>query len=218
LLNLRRQEQPKVINFVGHSMGGAALFYLDPLRWQMGEETRYSVAPALLLEDEQNRVFYTTLGIGIGIVNLLPVFEIVERALKPNVIEALCHGASHYVKQAHTDQYAATPRGVTASTFVAMGLLNNREIARTFDLFRVILGHRDRLVDVVSMMDLLSELEFPAAHIRVVAGTHYLFSVGIDSAFQHAQNRELIVQDILELHERAYALLRAQSYADPSRH
>lgn len=208
LLGLRHQAQPKVINFVGHSMGGAALFYLDPSLWQSGEETRYAIAPALLLEDEQNRVFYTAMGIGIGIVNLIPVFEIVERALKPQVVDALCQGASQFVKQAHTLQYQATPRGVTAATFVAMGLLNNREIARNFELFRVILAHRDRLVDVVSMMDLLSQLEFPAQNIRVVAGTHYLFSVGVDSVFQHAQNRELVVQDILALHERAYALLR----------
>jgi pimeloyl-ACP methyl ester carboxylesterase len=208
LIGFRAQEQPKVINFVGHSMGGAALFYLDPLRWQMGEETRYAIAPALLLEDEQNRLFYTTLGIGIGIVNLLPVFEIVERALRPGVIDTLCVGASAQVKLAHTEQYQSTPRGITAATFVAMGLLNNREIPRNFDLFRVILGHRDRLVDLVSMMDLLSQLEFPAQNIRVVAGTHYLFSVGIDSVFQHAQNRELVVQDIVSLHERAYALLR----------
>jgi pimeloyl-ACP methyl ester carboxylesterase len=210
LMGFRHQEQPKVINFVGHSMGGAALFYLDPLRWRIGEETRYAIAPALLLEDEQNRVFYTALGIGIGIVNLLPVFEIVERALRPGVIDTLCQGASDTVKGIHAQQYQATPRGITAATFVAMGLLNNREIPRTFDLFRVILGHRDRLVDIVSMLDLLSELEFPASNIRVVAGTHYLFSVGIESVFQHAQNRELVVQDILALHERAYALLRQQ--------
>ena len=205
LMGLRHQEQPKVINFIGHSMGGAALFYLDPLRWKLGEETRYAIAPALLLEDEQNRLFYTTLGIGIGIVNLLPVFEIVER---PGVIDTLCVGASAQVKQAHSAQYQSTPRGITAATFVAMGLLNNREIPRNFDLFRVILGHRDRLVDLTSMMDLLSQLEFPAQNIRVVAGTHYLFSVGIDSVFQHAQNRELVVQDIVSLHERAYALIR----------
>ncbi len=208
LLGLRQQAEPKVINFVGHSMGGAMLFYLDPSRWQEGEYTRFAIAPALLLEDEQNRIFYTALGIGIGIVNFVPVFEIVERALRPSVVDALCQGSSSYVKTAHTEQYQETPRGITAATFLAMGLLDNREISRSFDLFRVILGHRDRLVDLTSMLDLLSTLEFPARNIRVVAGTHYLFSVGIDSVFQHAQNRELVVEDILSLHQRAYALLR----------
>ena len=53
-------------------------------------------------------------------------------------------------------------------------------------------------------MDLLSHLEFPAANVRVVAGSHYMFSVGPEAVFQHAQNRELVVQDILALHHAAY--------------
>jgi hypothetical protein len=37
----------------------------------------------------------------------------------------------------------------------------------------------------------------------VVPGSHYMFSVGRDTAFQHAQNRDLVVEDILTLHNRA---------------
>ncbi len=62
ILKIRRQPgQPnhKVINFIGHSMGGAALFYLDPINWRYGEETRLALAPALLLDDEVKRIFYT---------------------------------------------------------------------------------------------------------------------------------------------------------------
>jgi hypothetical protein len=58
-------------------------------------------------------------------------------------------------------------------------------------------------------MDLLSMLEFPASNLRVVPGTHYMFSVGAESlenAFQHAQARELVIQDVLALHESAYKL------------
>jgi hypothetical protein len=87
-----------------------------------------------------------------------------------------------------------------------MGQLENREIARQWDLFRVMLGHRDRLVGLTGMMDLLSKLEFPASNTRVVAGSHYMFSVGNEdptNAFQHAQNRELVVEDILMLHDTA---------------
>ncbi|MBI1256128.1 MAG: alpha/beta fold hydrolase [Chloroflexi bacterium] len=211
LLKIRRQPgQPnlKVINFVGHSMGGAALFYLNPINWRVGEETRLALAPALLLDDEVKRLFYTALGIGIGLVNRIHVFEVIERAIKPQVLDALTAGASGYVRQLHADQYQKTPRGTTATTFMAMGLLNNREIPRNWDAFRVVLGHRDPLVGLVPMMDMLSKLEFPAANTRVVAGTHYFFSVGPEAVFQHAQNRELVVQDILELHERAYALQR----------
>ena len=88
---------------------------------------------------------------------------------------------------------------------MAMGLLNNREIPRRWDTFRVMLGHRDALVGLVSMMDMLSRLEFPPGNTRVVAGSHYFFSVGPEAVFQHAQNRDLVVQDILELHQLAYA-------------
>jgi hypothetical protein len=70
----------------------------------------------------------------------------------------------------------------------------------------VMLGHRDPLVGLVQMMDLLSKLEFPARHIHVVPGTHYMFSVGNEdhlNAFHHAQAREMVVDDILNLHNYA---------------
>lgn len=211
ILRLRRQPgqpHPKVINFVGHSMGGAALFYLNPMHWRAGEETRLAIAPALLLNDDMKRIFFTALGIGIGIVNRLSVFEVVERAIKPQVIESVCRGGSLNVRNLHARQYEQTPRGTIAATFMAMGLLNNREISRHWDHVRVILGHRDALVGLVPMIDLLTEMEFPAANLRVVAGSHYLFSVGPEAVFQHAQNRELIVKDVLALHDHAFALQR----------
>lgn len=215
LLNLRRQPgdpKPRVINFVGHSMGGATLFYLNPVLWNYGEETRYALAPALLLEDEVHQVFYTALGTGINILQRLPLLEFVERAIQPRMIEVLCNGASGFVKNEHDRQYKDTPRGVTGATFQAMGLLRDSEIARRWDTFRVILGHKDNLVGLASMMDLLGHLEFPVRNIRVVPGSHYMFSVPTDAdkggiedrVYQHLQSREVIIQDILELHERAF--------------
>lgn len=209
LIKIRRQPgmtQQRVINFVGHSMGGATLFYLNPIHWSYGEYTRYALAPALLLEGELHKAFYTTLGLGIGILQRLPVLEIVERFIRPTMVNVLAAGASNAVKALHNQQYEATPRGITGATFMAMGRLTNDEIAHDWDLFRVMLGHRDRLVGLVDMMDLLCRLEFPAGHIRVVPGTHYMFSIGSETpqnAYQHAQNRELVVQDILQLQKRA---------------
>lgn len=217
LLKLRRQPgepKPRVINFVGHSMGGATLFYLNPILWNYGEVTRYALAPALLLEDEVHKVFYTTLGTGINILQRLPALEFIERAIQPRMIDILCNGASDFVKREHTRQYKDTPRGITGATFRAMGMLRNQEIARDWDTFRVILGHKDNLVGLTSMMDLLGHLEFPVSNIRVVPGSHYMFSVtehidGVESqqndkVYQHAQSRECVVMDILELHARAY--------------
>lgn len=220
LLKIRRQPgdpNRKVINFVGHSMGGAALFYLNPIRWDMGEETRYAIAPALLMNDTVHRTFFAAMGLGINIVDRLRIFESVENIIKPNMVEAVAEGASEFVKQAHTRQYNETPRGTTAATFRAMGLLNNWEIAHKWDLFKVMLGHKDALVGLNPMMDMLSGLEVPAGHVRVVAGSHYMFSVGRDTAFQHAQNRELALEDILTLHDRALALQKSGSKSGGSR-
>lgn len=212
VLKLRRQPGdpvPKVINFVGHSMGGAALFYLNPIFWRMGEETRCAIAPALLLNDSIHRTFFTAMGLGIGLVNRIRLFEPIEQLIKPGMIDAVCSGSDDFVKQAHNRQYAETPRGITSATFQAMGMLNNWEIAHKWDLFRVMLGHKDTLVGLVPMMDLLSSLEVPAGNVRVVAGSHYMFSVGRDTVFQHAQNRELAVEDIVSLHRQAYNLQKS---------
>lgn len=140
LIKIRRQPgtpRQKVINLIGHSMGGATLFYMNPIL---------------------------------------------------------------------SDQYEATPRGITGATFMAMGRLKNYEIARDFSTMKVMLGHRDPLVGLINMMDLLQKMEFPAANIHVVPGTHYMFSVGYETpmnAYQHAQNREMVVDDILGLHKQA---------------
>jgi pimeloyl-ACP methyl ester carboxylesterase len=209
MIKIRRQPgqtRTKVINFVGHSMGGATLFYLNPMLYAYGEVTRMALAPALLLEDETHRAFYQTLGLGISILQRLPVLEVVERFIKPSVLQTLAAGATDEVKKIHKRQYGETPRGITGATFMAMGRLRNTEIAHEFDLMQVVLGHRDPLVGLVAMMDLLGSLEFPAKNIHVVPGTHYNFSVGHETpqnAYHHAQTREMIVQDVLQLHQKA---------------
>lgn len=206
VLGIRRQPgetQRKVVNFVGHSMGGAALFYLNPTHYDVGEETRYAIAPALLLNDTSHRIFFNAMGLGIGIVDKLRIFAPIEEIVQPRMVEAVCEGSSTFVKDTHNRQYNETPRGTTSATFRAMGLLQNWEIAHRWDLFRVMLGHKDSLVGLNPMIDMLSDMEVPAGHIRVVAGSHYMFSVGRDTVFQHAQNRDLAVQEILTLHEQA---------------
>ncbi|MEO1289724.1 MAG: alpha/beta hydrolase [Chloroflexota bacterium] len=121
LIKIRRQRGQvgnKVINFVGHSMGGATLFYLNTMRWSYGEVTRFAIAPALLLEDSTHRAFYTSLGLGIGILQHIPALEVIERLVKPSVLRTLVSGASEYVKNIHDRQYGDTPRGITGATFM----------------------------------------------------------------------------------------------------
>lgn len=216
LLRLRRQAgepKPRVVNFVGHSMGGATLFYLNPTLWKYGEVTRYALAPALLLEDEVHQVFYTTLGTGINLLQRLPMLEFIERAIEPRMVETLCNGASEFVRREHSRQYKDTPRGTTGATFRAMGLLRDDMIAHDWETFRVILGHKDNLVGLTNMIDLLGHIEFPVTNIRVVPGSHYMFSVAEHIAdtrdervYQHAQSRDLICKDILDLHHKAYEM------------
>jgi pimeloyl-ACP methyl ester carboxylesterase len=209
LICIRRQPgqtRTKVINFVGHSMGGATLFYMNPMQWNYGEVTRFALAPALLLEDEAHRAFYQTLGLGIGILQRLPVLEIVERFIKPSVLGVLASGATNRVKEIHSRQYGETARGITGATFMAMGRLNDYEIPHDFGLMSVMLGHRDPLVGLIPMMDLLGKLEFPASNIHVVPGTHYMFSIGNETptnAYHHAQARDMVVDDILKLNNKA---------------
>lgn len=207
MLRLRRQpeeRQPRIINFVGHSMGGAALFFLNDERWKLGEDTRLALAPALLLHDEGSRIFYNTLGLGIGLVGKLPILGGIEGLFKPSILEVLTHGSSNDVKHTHLTIYNDTPRTVTSRTLGAMGTLVNHPMTHDdWDLMRVVLAHRDPLVGLVPMLDLLNQLKFEVEQIRVVLGTHYLFSVGEDYQRVHQQNREIVLRDIFDLHQMA---------------
>ncbi|MCC7209923.1 MAG: alpha/beta fold hydrolase [Anaerolineae bacterium] len=205
-LNVRRRlgdPRPRTVNFVGHSMGGAALFFLDDTRWRLGEQTRTAVAPALLVHDDIGRTFYTTLGLGIGLVGRLQFLEAIERLVSPQVLETLTAGATRRVKEEHRRIYAATLRSVTARTLAAMGAIKDHPMARTWELMQVFLGHRDPLVQLPPMLDLLLELGFGTDQVRVVFGTHYFFSLGEEWQRVHRQNRALLVDSILDIHERA---------------
>jgi len=67
--------------------------------------------------------------------------------------------------------------------------------------FNVVLGHKDRLVGVKPMLELLEELGFASDQVHVVLGDHYLFSVSNQSRRLHLRNREIVVEEILALHE-----------------
>src|SRR5258708_30259926 len=127
LLRLRRQVgegHSKVVNFVGHSMGAAALFFLNETKWNIGEQTRLAIAPALLLHDETHRAFYTTLGLGIGLVGRLRLLEVIDDLVSPSILEILADGATQAVKDEHPRVYEITPKSVTARTFAAMGMID----------------------------------------------------------------------------------------------
>jgi pimeloyl-ACP methyl ester carboxylesterase len=205
LLGLRRQRgdpTPKTVTFVGHSMGGAALFFAEEANWRLGELTRLAIAPALLLHDEVHRAFYTTLGLGIALVGRLQFLETIEGIVSPRILDVLTAGASDAVIDEHRRIYETTPRSVTARTFAAMGTIKQHPESMAWEHMRVTLAHRDVLVGLIPMLDLLEELNVPVAQVRVVMGTHYLFSLGDEMRKVHEQNRKLVIEDILMLHEQ----------------
>jgi pimeloyl-ACP methyl ester carboxylesterase len=206
LLNVRRavgDPRLKAVHLIGHSMSGAALFFADDSKWRLGELTRTALAPALLLRDDLGRAFYTALGLGIGLVGRIGALEPIERLVSPRVLETLTEGASPAVRAEHDRIYRGTLRSVTARTFAAMGTIRDSPMPRRWDLVEVFLGHRDPLVSLVPMLDLLYELQFNSDQVRVMLGTHYLFSVGEPWARVHRQNRQMVLDEVLQLHSRA---------------
>jgi pimeloyl-ACP methyl ester carboxylesterase len=202
LLGLKR-ESPCVYNFVGHSMGGAALFFLNESKWNKSKVTRIAIAPALLLEDQTHRAFFQSLGLGIGLVGRLNILETIERLVSPRVLERLAEGATRAVLDEHMRIYSLAPRSVTARTFAAMGVIKDYPKAHEWGMMTVFLGHRDALVGLTPMMDLLNDLGFDNDQVRVKMGTHYMFSVGESWARTHAQTRTAIVDEILYLHRES---------------
>jgi hypothetical protein len=207
LLNLRRglgDPTPKVVNFIGHSLGGAALFFLKEPEWRLGEQTRTALAPALLLDDDQGRNFFTTLGLGIGLVGRLSFLEGIEKRVSPVILDTLVNGATGYVRGEHRRVYDATPRSVTARVLAAMGTIRDEPMTHKWDYMSVFLAHKDVLVGLLPTMDMLYRLNFDVPQVKVVMGTHYFFSVGDDWARVHAQNREMVVENAMSLHGQAF--------------
>jgi pimeloyl-ACP methyl ester carboxylesterase len=190
--------------FVGHSMSGASLFYKsDADGWENERYGLLALAPALLKGDLLRKGFYKALGLGIMAGTGQVPFDWLKIKLSPRLIEPLIGGASAANKKVQLDIFARTPNGTLAQTFYAMGLAEEDPRRSGWDNFRVILGHRDRLVGLGPMLSLLEELGLSSTNVRVVFGDHYFFSVGRDSAQAHGQNRTIVVREIFKLLEAA---------------
>jgi len=205
LLGLRSGQRAtrrwRVITLVGHSMSGAALFYLDEHRWREHELGRLALAPALLANDTLRKGFYKALGVGIWAGSTADMLEWLKARLAPSIVDLLIGDASRAVKAEHARVFNATSRGTLAQTFFAMGAIPRPVGPRHWQHCRIVLGHKDRLVGSTPMLELLEELGFTSDQVRVVLGDHYLFSVSNRSRRLHLRNREIVVEEILSLHE-----------------
>jgi hypothetical protein len=182
-------------------MGGAATFYLNDSDWRPNEAARLAVAPALLSKDRMRKEFYKALGLGIYAGSSTNALNWLKKRLAPRLIRGLIGDASKAVKDEHLRVFENTSKGVLAQTFFAMGEIPNPVRRQQWPHFRIVLGHRDRLVGVSPMLLLLEELGFSSHEISVVLGDHYLFSVGQQSRRLHTVNRQIVVDQILALHE-----------------
>jgi pimeloyl-ACP methyl ester carboxylesterase len=204
LLDLRSPRDfpnPRVFTFVGHSMGGAALFFLEDDNWSGLEVARVGAAPALLLRDNLRQGFYRALGAGIMLSRWSTFMDwLQERYLAPRMIEALVGWASDFVKEEHRRIYERTPEAVISRTFTAMGRLEATFDKDRWRHFLVFLAHRDRLVGLMESLELLEELTFEPHQLRVCLGDHYFFSVGKAQPRLHALNREMLKDEVLALH------------------
>nr|MBN1228269.1 alpha/beta hydrolase [Anaerolineae bacterium] len=203
LLGVRQQDTARPVRpltFIGHSMGGATLFFLDETQWRDGEVGRIACAPALLMNDRQRQQFYRALGASIQLTRLTDLLDrITENILAPRLIEALAGGSSPRVQEEHRRVFKTTPEGVIAQTFAAMGLLEITFDRRQWDNFLVFLAHKDLLVGMEPALDLLADIGFDPAQIRVAMGDHYFFSIG-KQAELHTRNRDLLLKEILAMH------------------
>ena len=207
LMGLRRK-RPTV--FVGHSMGGASLFYKPARGWKRGEYALCALAPALLQRDSIRKGFYQSLGLSIWAGAVMELLDRLEELIAPFFIQELIQNASERVKKIHLREFTSTPNGTLAQTFYALGIAPEVPRRTRWDAFRVILGHKDRLVGLDPMLDYLEELGFNSRLISVTLGDHYFFSVGRKTPPVHRHNRLLVLERIMELYDWCKNTLKRQ--------
>jgi pimeloyl-ACP methyl ester carboxylesterase len=179
--------------FVGHSMSGAALFFKDVTHWKNETYGFYALAPALFSNDVQRQTFFKTVGVSIR----LPSFSTVKDTLAPHFIDRLGTGASPQVKHEHLRIYNQTPFSVLAQTLYVLGATATFPFRNDWSRFRVALGHKDRIVRMDYLLDLLEQFSFRPTQIRLTLGDHYFFSYGDGSPSGHKHNQITVFNDLL---------------------
>lgn len=194
---------------VGHSMGGASLFFADSAFWRSGELGRIALAPALLLNDRQRQRFYRTLGQGIHLSGVTEFIDkLTENFFAPRVLRVLASGASERVMAEHIRVFRNTPEGTIGQTFAAMGVLEADLLQDNWPFFRAFLAREDRLVGVEQTAELLDSINLTRDQIQIVDGDHYFFSAGRRFP-AHRYNREAVTAAIFVMHDTMFDALQA---------
>jgi pimeloyl-ACP methyl ester carboxylesterase len=193
----RARRRRRVITFVGHSMSGAALFSLQERGWHENEYARCAVAPALLIDDELRHEFYQALGVR-GWQS--KPFDELKSSLTPGLVDTLLGPVSETIRAEHLRVFESTPKGILAQTLYAMSVSPEKLQPKDWRNFHIMLAHGDRVISVAKMLGLLDDLGLAPHQVQVVSGDHYLFSASNESRF-HLRNREIVLGEILYLHE-----------------
>jgi pimeloyl-ACP methyl ester carboxylesterase len=194
----RARRRRKVITFVGHSIGAAALFYLSEQGWHRNELARCAVAPTLLIYDNLRQQFYQELGVASW--SSRPIEELKAR-LTPRILDRLLGSVNETTRSEHLRIFESTPKGTLAQTFYAMGMSQQPLMIQNWHDFKVILGDNDRLLNVSDMLRLLDDMGLAPHQVRVTRGDHYLFSATDVNHRLQRRNREIVLGEILYLHE-----------------
>ncbi len=116
------------------------------------------------------------------------------------MVENLLGSVSETTWAEHLRVFETTPKGTLAQTLYALGAVQTRPSSNTWNDFHVILAHDDHMLPVSRMLELLDRQGLTPPQVQVVSGDHYLFSVS-DERRYHVRNREIILGEILYLHE-----------------
>jgi hypothetical protein len=150
--------------------------------------------------------FYQLMGLGIGAGWQYGLLDRLKDKMATSVVQALISGASQAVKREHERVFATTAKGTLAQSFFAMGLGSEEPISqRSWPRFRVLFGHRDRLVTLNVALELMAQLGLQSENVRVMLGDHYFFSVANKTRRLHGPNRTAVLDEILALHEACLA-------------
>ena len=197
----RARRRRRVITFVGHSMSGAAPFYFQERGWYDNEFARCVLAPVLLIDNKLRQEFYQALGVNLWADKPVDALEKIKSGLTLRVVENLIGDVSQATRAEHLNIFETTPKGALAQTFYAMGAAARELEAQRWRNFRVILARDDRMLNISQMLRMLDDLGLASNQIQVVWGDHYLFSIGNRNHRMHLRNREIVLGEILHLHE-----------------
>ncbi len=185
--------------FVGHSMGAGMLLYKNQINWQNERYGCYLMSPSMYHRDRLRKFVYRL----VAMAMLIPYTKFIRILSSHLVVWLAMNESSQVVKREHTQNFKDSPLNAVSSTMNGIG--NSPPSPRTdWSQFKLVMGHRDILVDPRKMLNFAEQLGFKPNQLRVTMGDHYFFSYDKNSPMAHKHNREAVLADLVAFcHELA---------------